>query len=45
MLLVIIILNISYFLGIFFFIYCDLTHKYYNEWGRTPEDIAENGDL
>jgi hypothetical protein len=44
-LLIIIILNISYFLGIIWFIFCDLSNQAYNHWGRTDEDIAENGDL
>mmetsp|Transcript_10851 Transcript_10851/g.18162 ORF Transcript_10851/g.18162 Transcript_10851/m.18162 type:complete len:747 (+) Transcript_10851:337-2577(+) len=45
LLLVCIILNISYFLGFFWFIFCDLTNQYYNVWGRTPEDIEKNGQL
>lgn len=45
LLLVLIILNISYYLGIIWYIFCDLSNQYYNLWGRTEEDIAENGYL
>jgi hypothetical protein len=40
LLLIIIIVTISYFLGILWFIYCDLTDQLYNKWGRTDEEIA-----